>query len=194
MGNGKITKKLKELGLKINEKEPTGETISEIIDAIADDYEGGTGGTTVVANPTLAGTEDPLTGLEVDGTKYKVEGGSANQELYRVGIKFTNNTTNDSYIIVCDTTENVENFDWRDPNIFDKCIELVRGGNLVLKEGSNYFTEIGIVCQYTDFGSTVTVIQMLSSGTLGTIITIDSTNYEVTDTYFNAPYYRPSNE
>ena len=31
-------------------------------------------GTNVVANPTLAGTEDPLTGLEVDGTKYKVGG------------------------------------------------------------------------------------------------------------------------
>lgn len=30
------------------------------------------GGSEVVANPTLAGTEDPLTGLEVDGTKYKV--------------------------------------------------------------------------------------------------------------------------
>lgn len=34
-------------------------------------------GTTVVANPTLAGTEDSLTGLEIDGTKYKVGGGSS---------------------------------------------------------------------------------------------------------------------
>lgn len=30
------------------------------------------GGSEVVANPTLAGTEAALTGLEVDGTKYKV--------------------------------------------------------------------------------------------------------------------------
>ena len=33
-------------------------------------------GSTVVANPTLAGTEDSLTGIEVDGTKYAVGGGS----------------------------------------------------------------------------------------------------------------------
>ncbi len=34
--------------------------------------EAGRGGTTVVANPELEGTEPDLTGLEVDGTKYKV--------------------------------------------------------------------------------------------------------------------------
>lgn len=39
----------------------------------------GEGGTTVVANPTLEGTEPNLTGLEVSGTKYKVpEGGGSN--------------------------------------------------------------------------------------------------------------------
>lgn len=32
-------------------------------------------GSEVVANPTLAGTEPNLTGLEVDGTKYAVSGG-----------------------------------------------------------------------------------------------------------------------
>lgn len=32
-------------------------------------------GSEVVANPTLAGTEPSLTGLEVDGTKYAVSGG-----------------------------------------------------------------------------------------------------------------------
>ena len=34
--------------------------------------EGGGGGTEVIANPELEGDEDALTGLEVDGTKYKV--------------------------------------------------------------------------------------------------------------------------
>lgn len=34
------------------------------------------GGTTVVANPTLAGTEADLTGLQVGDTKYKVGGSS----------------------------------------------------------------------------------------------------------------------
>ena len=33
-------------------------------------------GSTVSANPTLAGTEDSLTGIEIDGTKYKVGGSS----------------------------------------------------------------------------------------------------------------------
>lgn len=44
MGNGKITRKLKELGLKINGVEPKGDTTSEIIKGIADDYTGGGSG------------------------------------------------------------------------------------------------------------------------------------------------------
>ena len=38
---------------------------------------GGGGGSSVVANPTLDGTEPNLTGLEVDGSKYKVPQGSS---------------------------------------------------------------------------------------------------------------------
>lgn len=79
MGNGKITRKLKELGLKINGVEPKGDTTSEIIKGIADDYTGG--GTTVVANPTLAGTEEELTGLQVGETKFKVGGGDENTSI-----------------------------------------------------------------------------------------------------------------
>ncbi len=41
IGNGKITKKLQALGYKINGKTPSGNTVSEIIDSIANDYEGG---------------------------------------------------------------------------------------------------------------------------------------------------------
>ena len=38
---------------------------------------GGTGGTTVIANPTLSGTETDLEGIQIGGTKYKIpEGGS----------------------------------------------------------------------------------------------------------------------
>ena len=40
------------------------------LNEIAENLPGG--GTTVVANPTLAGTEDPLTGLQVGDTKYSV--------------------------------------------------------------------------------------------------------------------------
>lgn len=82
--NGKITKELKELGTKINGKAPSGETISELINGIASDYEGGTGGTTVVANPTLAGTEDDLSGLQVGETKYKVP----NVQLYEHNLNY----------------------------------------------------------------------------------------------------------
>ena len=37
---------------------------------------GGGGGTEVVANPTLAGTEADLTGIQVGETKYKVPSGT----------------------------------------------------------------------------------------------------------------------
>ena len=40
-------------------------------------------GSSVIANPTLEGTESALSGLEVDGTKYKVEsGGGSAAHLY----------------------------------------------------------------------------------------------------------------
>ena len=65
-----------------------------------------TGATTVVANPTLKGTEPDLTGIEVDGNKYKVpQGGGGTTNLYlhsisiykengcRVNFSFTNSTS-----------------------------------------------------------------------------------------------------
>lgn len=42
--------------------------------------EGGGGGTDVIANPELEGNEDALTGLEVDGTKYKVDASNYSQD------------------------------------------------------------------------------------------------------------------
>lgn len=42
--------------------------------------EGGGGGTEVIANPELEGNEDALTGLEVDGTKYKVDASNYSKE------------------------------------------------------------------------------------------------------------------
>ena len=41
MANGKITKKLKKLGLTINGKEPSGNTISEVIESINNDFANG---------------------------------------------------------------------------------------------------------------------------------------------------------
>lgn len=57
------------------------------------------GGTTVVANPTLAGTEADLTGLQVGDTKYKVpEGGGA------LVVHVTATTVEESTIYTCDKT------------------------------------------------------------------------------------------
>lgn len=42
---------------------------------------GGSGGSSVIANPTLSGDESELNGLEVDGTKFKVASGSEKIEL-----------------------------------------------------------------------------------------------------------------
>ena len=53
-------------------------------------------GTKVVANPTLAGTEDSLTGLEVDGTKYAVGGSS--------GGVLVVNVTKEARILTCGKT------------------------------------------------------------------------------------------
>lgn len=43
--------------------------------------EQGGGGSEVIANPTLSGTEDDLTAIEIDGTKYKVPKGSYIAEM-----------------------------------------------------------------------------------------------------------------
>lgn len=52
------------------------------------------GGTTVVANPTLSGSEAELTGLEVDGKKYKVpQGGSGGGGIVAVDSLPTPNQT-----------------------------------------------------------------------------------------------------
>lgn len=48
------------------------------------------GGNSVIANPTLSGNEATLNGLEVDGTKYKVGGGSGEKlYLHRLQIQST---------------------------------------------------------------------------------------------------------
>ena len=64
------------------------------------------GGSTVVANPTLVGDEPDLTGLEVEGTKYKVpEGGGSDLGPQYLPVKEVgdalnsfNNETGDTYI------------------------------------------------------------------------------------------------
>ena len=51
---------------------------------LKDKLGGGEGGTTVVANPELAGTEADLTGLQVGETKYKVPQGGSAQHYHKV--------------------------------------------------------------------------------------------------------------
>lgn len=79
----------KEIDVKGEEKMLYGEDITEVIDAITENYSAGGGGTTVVANPELAGTEDTLTGLQVGDTKYKIETGGGNSALVLTTFDFT---------------------------------------------------------------------------------------------------------
>ena len=70
------------------------------------DAGGSSGGSSVVANPTLSGDEATLNGLEVDGTKYKVGGsGGSEVHLYQHNI-FCNSNYGRFYIIIynSDTT------------------------------------------------------------------------------------------
>lgn len=173
MGNGKITKKLKELGLKINGVEPSGETVSEIIDDIEENYNGASkdyvnslmsgalkrsivetlpvenidtntiymvldaqaeeqgnvyneylyiennweligttapSGTEVIANPTLAGTEAELTGLEVEGTKYKMPSGGSGK-LFKYILYLINRETSLEFNIAFYHTKDVSRDD-----------------------------------------------------------------------------------
>lgn len=48
-------------------------------------------GTAVEANPTLAGTESDLTGIEIDGTKYKVGGGGSTLYQHNIKTYYSNN-------------------------------------------------------------------------------------------------------
>ena len=63
------------------------------------DAGGGSGGSTVVANPALSGDEATLNGLEVDGTKYKVGGGGKLYE-HTIKIKASVDTSNDRIIFL----------------------------------------------------------------------------------------------
>ena len=61
---------------------------------LIDEESGGSGGgSTVIANPTLSGDEATLDGLEVDGTKYKVGGGSE-VHLYKHSISLQGRNVN----------------------------------------------------------------------------------------------------
>lgn len=65
MGNGKITKELKGLGTTINGKEPSGETVSEVIKGINDDYEGGGSGATYTAGNGIAITDENVINADI---------------------------------------------------------------------------------------------------------------------------------
>lgn len=83
-------------------------------------------GTEVVANPSLAGTESDLTGLEVAGTKYKVPtGGSGGTSLFKHKITIQYNGYTGYY-----TTTNNESTEMSIPDITSKDGEL----NIIMKK------------------------------------------------------------
>lgn len=71
----------------------SGHLIITYDDGITDDAGAIPGGTEVIANPTLAGTEADLTGLQVGNTKYKVpSGGSGSASWGSIGGTLNNQT------------------------------------------------------------------------------------------------------
>lgn len=182
---GKITYKLRKLGLKINGTTPTGETISETIDAIADDYTGGSGGTTVVANPTLAGTETNLTGLEVDGTKYAVPQGGGTT-LYRHSITIQWTEENNNCILFFKlllstntqlTLSNINNYIDNDP-----MINVSYSVNPPSHQPGGY-NMTGIL---DNFGATIGINVSGSITGVKTIYDDETTPYEATNIAFNS--------
>ena len=59
---------------------------------------------TVVANPELAGTEDSLEGIEIDGTKYKAGGGKT---LYQHNIKINLSSFKGTMTIISQSNEEI---------------------------------------------------------------------------------------
>lgn len=59
-------------------------------------WQNASGGTEVVANPTLSGSESDLTGLEVAGTKYKVSAGGT--QKYMHSISFARETSSNDIV------------------------------------------------------------------------------------------------
>ena len=78
-------------------------------------WQNASGGTEVVANPVLAGTESDLTGLEVAGTKYKVPtgGSGGGTQLYKHTIYFNDTSTDrDELYIITNTNTPLPNFSY----------------------------------------------------------------------------------
>lgn len=68
------------------------------------------GGTTVVANPTLSGSEAELTGLEVAGTKYKVpQGGGGGGTIFAYWGKSSQNDTGEIEVVESTATSTIGN-------------------------------------------------------------------------------------
>lgn len=79
-----IVMSISKLNLKINNCIMQKENITKITDKVnevIDEVNEG-GESEVIANPTLAGTEDELTGLQVGDTKYKVGGDTPSTPFY----------------------------------------------------------------------------------------------------------------
>lgn len=79
-----------------------------------EDGKDGADGTQVIANPTLAGTEDSLTSIEIDGTKYAISGGGGGeQHLYMHHLRIAENASAvnsiTTYIVVFNTSNTTIN-------------------------------------------------------------------------------------
>ena len=85
-------------------------------------------GTNVIANPTLAGTESDLTGLQVGDTKYAIPSGGGASYTHHIKLDYTNNiggTNDEKALIILEITTNSATpmtvsdvYDWLNNNNF----------------------------------------------------------------------------
>lgn len=136
-------------------------------------------GSSVVANPTLEGTESDLEGIEIDGTKYKVGGG---KKLYKHNIYFTRAEDNlDGMLtIINDSSTKLESVTNIATVLYNKGIR-----------GTNKFTECNVLQLYSSklnvfnraYSSDTYSVTLLGRNSEGTSQTASISVYQtITDT------------
>lgn len=132
-------------------------------------------GTNVVANPTLEGSETDLTGLEVDGVKYKVpQGGGSEQHLYQHVIRiFVDNKSGWNNSII---TITLLNSDDAAIESYSSLSSNMTVGLIYPASGIAYIDDASIPRGSADGPSVVMGAAMLQDGRLGVYTAIKTTD------------------
>lgn len=130
----------------------------------------------VIANPTLDGTEDNLTGLQVDGTKYKVESGGGGH-LYRHLCQCKIGTNSQ----ICFEILNNDNAAF---STFQSCATYLKNNGKVMASGyaKNGTTWTGIVISALSDDGTYIGFEYINIDTMGKSKLASWSNSDFTDT------------